>query len=452
MAEEENIREVIHQLEPVVGPRTAKALWLRYLTVKDPEKKERFTQRIKIMGEAILNLYQDKLLLPPPDKEKVDGEIPLGRVAYNGDDLHNFNIKKDDLIRHVAVFGKTGSGKTNLAFHMIKGLLDQGVPFMIFDWKRNFRDLLKIPEYKGKIKFYTVGREVLPFHFNPKNGPKNTDKEAYQKKLCEIIEWAYFVGLGVHDVMMEAYDKGNFDQMREWLMKQNKRGREMLWWASGKRTLNSINFGGLGRMVNHPKPLNMKKLLKQNIVLELDGLNEADKCFVIGSILNWIQEFRRAQPEREVLKHCLIVEEAHHLFRRKPETKPEDITDIIFREIREYGESITILDQHPHKTSVQALGNANIRIVMQLDLERDRKAIAGCILMNNDQEEWLGRLQIGYAVAKNGETENPFMIKVPKFEIQKGVITDYALRREFKAKNKEPLETPPPQRNETKTL
>lgn len=169
--------------------------------------------------------------------------------------------------------------------------------------------------------------------------------------------------------------------------------------------------------------------------------------FVIGSILNWIQEFRRAQTERETLKHCLIVEEAHHLFRRKAETKPEDITDVIFREIREYGESIIILDQHPHKTSVQALGNTNIRIALQTELEKDRKALAGCMLVKRDQEEWFGKLQIGYGIVKIGEAENPFLIKIPEFKIEKGVITDYLLKREFKKKSLKP--TPPVEKTQT---
>jgi hypothetical protein len=258
-----------------------------------------------------------------------------------------------------------------------------------------------------------------------------------------IIEWAYFLGFGAHDVLMEVYDEGNFEEMQEKLGKAQKKGREMLWWASGKRTLNSINFGGMGRMVNHPEPVNMKKLLKQNIVLELDGLSESDKCFVIGSMLNWIQEFRRAQPEREVLKHVLIVEEAHHLFRKKPETKPEDITDVIFREVREYGEGIIILDQHAHKTSVQALGNTNIRIAMQTDLDRDRKALAGCMLLKRDEEEWLGKQQIGQAIVKTGNYETPFQITIPKFQIRKGTVTDYDLYTAFRKRKRKYSEAPP---------
>lgn len=133
---------------------------------------------------------------------------------------------------------------------------------------------------------------------------------------------------------------------------------------------------------------------------------------------------------------------ALRVIRRKQETKQEDITDVIFREIREYGESIIILDQHPHKTSVQALGNTNTRIALQTELEKDRRALAGCMMMKKEQEEWLGKLQIGYGIAIIEETENPFIIKIPKFEIKKGVVTDYMLKREFKKTNRRSSATP----------
>ena len=315
----------------------------------------------------MLNLYKDKILFPPPNPEKTKGEIKIGKVTYNNNQLQDFSIKKQDLIRHMAIFGKTGSGKTNVAFNIIKELMEQGIPFVAFDWKRNLRDLLKIPEFKGKIKFYTVGREILPFKFNPKIPPKNCDKEAYKKKLLEVVEWAYFLGHGAHDILMDLYETGNFDEMLQAIKKQNRRGREMLWKDSAKRTLNAINYGSFGRMLNSKNPHNLKKLFKQNVVLELDGLSETDKCFFIGAIMLWSSEYRRAQPEREILKHVFLIDEAHHIFRKKAETRPEDITDIMFREVREYGISLIILDQHAHKTSTQALGNTNVRIALQTD-------------------------------------------------------------------------------------
>ncbi|HEB35149.1 MAG TPA: hypothetical protein ENI18_04835 [Candidatus Aminicenantes bacterium] len=53
-----------------------------------------------------------------------------------------------------------------------------------------------------------------------------------------------------------------------------------------------------------------------------------------------------------------------------------------------------------------------------------------------DQEEWLGRQQVGEAIVKTGNVETPFQIVIPKFEIEKGVISDYDLYRMFRYKQK----------------
>lgn len=73
---------------------------------------------------------------------------------------------------------------------------------------------------------------------------------------------------------------------------------------------------------------------------------------------------------------------------------------------------------------------------MQIDLERDRKALSGCMLLKRDQEEWLGKQKVGEAIVKTGNTENAFQVKIDKFEIQKGVVTDRELHRIFKRKPK----------------
>jgi hypothetical protein len=109
-----------------------------------------------------------------------------------------------------------------------------------------------------------------------------------------------------------------------------------------------------------------------------------------------------------------------------------------FREIREYGESLIIMDQHAHKTSIQALGNTNTRIALQTDLDKDRMALAGCMLLRRDQEEWLGKLAIGEAIVKTGSFETPFLVRTPKFEITKGTVTDYDLRSQFRNRSRAP--------------
>jgi len=75
--------------------------------------------------------------------------------------LGHLCLDENEWIQHVGVFGRSGSGKTNVGFLILKQLAAHGKPFVVFDWKRNYRDLLQIAEFT-KLKILTVGRDALP--------------------------------------------------------------------------------------------------------------------------------------------------------------------------------------------------------------------------------------------------------------------------------------------------
>lgn len=88
----------------------------------------------------------------------------MGEVYYGLSPLHGFGLREGEWIQHVGIFGRTGSGKTNVGFLLVQDLIKEGKPFLIFDWKRNYRDILDL--FDGVLLF-TVGRDISPFHFNP---------------------------------------------------------------------------------------------------------------------------------------------------------------------------------------------------------------------------------------------------------------------------------------------
>src|SRR3972149_1231006 len=76
---------------------------------------------------------------------------------------------------------------------------------MVFDWKRNYRDLLQLPELRDPLVF-TVGGRVAPFHFNPLIPPPGTEPGQWLMKLVDVLKHAYFVGEGVEYLLREAID------------------------------------------------------------------------------------------------------------------------------------------------------------------------------------------------------------------------------------------------------
>ena len=419
-----SVAEKLRRLKPLMREEELSSLWSLYQLEDNPRAKREIESWIDTMFlEKTGSGFDEEIILPPPAGNEAKGELKIGDVTYCGKPLFPFGLRKDELMRHVGLFGQTGSGKTTACMNLLKHFLKAKIPFLIFDWKRNYRDLLTDPDFeKEEFFIFTVGRDVSPFRFNPKIAPPGVEQHIWAKKLIEIIEKAYLLGPGASDVLIDAMAFKTFAEMKRYVDKQNRRGREMLWLSSAKRTLNSLTFPGINEVVNCDSQMPIQELLTKNVILELDGLSDTDKTFIIGSLLLWIYFYRMQEPEREILKHMIVIEEAHHLLLRTGTA--EDITDVMMREIRELGEGIVILDQHPHKISVSALGNVYTRLGFQTSLAQDFSSLARSQLIPTGNESYYGMLRVGEAIVKTGRVPFPFQIKVPKLNIKKGIISD----------------------------
>lgn len=196
---------------------------------------------------------------------------------------------------------------------------------------------------------------------------------------------------------------------------------------SALRAVGVLCFGEVGKVLNQRENFPIEELLEKNVILELDALTSSDKTFLIESFLLWVHHYRMAQGEREKFKHAILIEEAHHiLLRKKQEIMGEEtITDVILREIRELGEAIVLLDQHPSLISKPALGNTYTTISMNLKHRSDIQMISDSLLLDMDRTRYLGRLEVGTAMAKlQGRWFDPFLVKFPLVRIEKGIVTD----------------------------
>lgn len=423
------IEEKLRILKPILPRRQWDYLRLRHALEKDVRKRFEIENLMDlILAQNVPGLQMEQILLPPPDKDLLCGDYPIGKVGYPNTSGAVFGIKEGEWIRHCGIFGKTGSGKTTLMVQIIKELCEKGKPFLIFDYKRNYRDLLKHPDFeKSHIQIFTVGRSnVVPFQFNPKAGPEGVEDYVWTKQLAQIIEKVYLLGPGANDVFMESAGLNTFKEMQDRVLKQKKKARELLWWASVKRTLNAINYPGLGEVVNCRQGYPIPELLNKKVILELDGLSDSDQAFIIGSLLLWIYHYRMRQPEREALKHLIIIEEAHHLFLQT--RKEEDIADIIMREIRELGEAIIVIDQHPSKMSVSALGNLSTKFALTLSLNQDVSSLANAMLLGKDERRYLAMLTLGQCICRSDRFPQPVLLQIENFPIQKGAVTDEDLK------------------------
>ena len=199
------IRDICRHLKPIIGPQ-ADRIWLAYMA-EDEKGRIQLEEYLELLAAKHLlgTLDHENPVLIPPPAPAAAGEYLLGHVLYDNRQLCPFGLREQEWVQHVGVFGRSGAGKTNIGFLVIQQLILKQKPVLIFDWKRNYRDLLALPGFQN-MAVYTIGRPVSPFCFNPLIPPPGTNPKTWLKKLISVLAQAYLLGDGVAFLLQEAMD------------------------------------------------------------------------------------------------------------------------------------------------------------------------------------------------------------------------------------------------------
>ncbi len=428
--------DLLRKLKPLLGSKT-KGLWYYNLLAKDSVTAQRNKDFLKLIADRTSKVdYQETIRLPPPPAIDLEGKYHIGSVLYPDIPYAEFGLRGPEFIKHILIVGMTGAGKTNLMFHLLRQLAHHEKPFLIFDWKQNYRALKQFPEFRN-LKIIRVGSKKDNLIFNPLIPPEGIHAKHWMTMLVDVIKHAFFVAHGVEYFFRKGIDHlykqfGIYEGKQEYptfidleklLQKEFVRGREMLWMSSAKRVLASLTFSGLlGETLNVRQQPNLDELLNQQIVLEMDNLATIEKIFLIESLLLWIYHYRKNQPQRELFKHAIVIEEAHHILSGKKEFQlgEETIIETIIRMIREFGESVIVIDQEPSKLSNSIMANTNCKICFNLGHGKDIKSMAESMNLTTEELRYIDKLKVGEAIVKlKDRFTEPVHVRVPLVAVNK---------------------------------
>jgi hypothetical protein len=450
-----DVSDEINRLIPILGKEKASRLETAYL-LADEESRKRILEMIDTLKAAVFSDkdLKDAVLIEAPPQDLVSkGDLKLGMVLYGKKRLYPINLQKKSLLTHIGIFGSSGYGKTNLVQSLILNLAKLEIPVLVFDFsKRNYRDLLAIPELKDKIKIYSVGRNISPFRFNPLKPPEGIQISQWAKEFSEIFDHAYWMMGGGRHIILKALDdiyktsSPNLPRMKDlknWLERYalaKKSPRERNWIATAMRPMESLCFREVGDVFDCDEGLLPSEFFKKGTVtiLELDSLSTNDKTFFIEIMLQWLRDAALVSNVREKLIGVIALEEAHHVLNREKSKTlgMETVIDLIFREVRELGIGMIYVDQHPSLISYPALGNTSTHIYMNLGLDTkhssdilDASNMLG--LKYEEEGDYLRRLPIGHAfiLMRMLAFANPFLVGFPLIEIKKGFVTDEIVKK-----------------------
>ncbi len=450
--------EISRRLRPILGDKIDK-IYLKYALADNATDRVQMEHALKILYEKNLNthLLSEKIFLEPPARELVEGEYQLGTVTYSNKDFYPFGLKEHEWIRHMCISGMSGSGKTNFAFLIAQNFIKKGKPFWIFDWKKSFRPLMLLDK---EMLCFTVGNPKIAnlFRININRPPKNVDPKEWVNVLCDLITESFFASYGVHKLLSNVLDEAFRDfgvykgsdnyptwyqimdrlEEREEKMK-TKHGRESEWITSAIRIAHVLTFGNYGKAINHKGEYEMsiEEMFDKRVIFELHNLNNPEKKFFCEYLLAYIYKLKKANEvgANEAFKNALIVDEAHNIFLKdKTNFLKESVSDMIYREIREYGVGLVCLDQHISKLSDTVVGNSATTIAFQQILPADVASVSSLMQIKEDGK-FFSMIPVGQAIVRLSERHfQPFLVKVPFVEFKKEEVTDEAIKERMHKK------------------
>jgi len=445
----QRVQELCRRLKPVLGSKVD-ALWHAYLAETDAGGKADIEQTLELLSAKHLgtNYEPDRSPFPPPPRGfSIAGDVAIGQVSYGYRQLYPFQLKSDRLKEHILVAGRSGSGKTNLTFVLMRAIMARGIKVVALDWKRGYRDLLQT---KPDLRVYTIGRPVSPFRFNPLIPPHGCEPGTWIKLIVDVIASAYLGGEGVISLLVSGmhhlYEQtGVFDgsvrqwpvitDLLAWLRTVKLRGRAAMWQASAERILVAMTYGEFGAVVNTQNNSHVEQLLDHNVVLEMDGLSSSsDRAMFSEALTLYLYRHRLAQGPRDQLTNLIILEEAHHILAKRATESKESVLETSIRMIRQYGLGYVFVDQSASLLSKVAFANSYATLALSQKLRADVQTIAGAMNLTEEQRDALSTLPIGSAVVRLAD-EHPeaFLIKVPRCPIREGSVSDDTIRRHMAA-------------------
>jgi hypothetical protein len=407
--------------------------------------------------------------LNPPLPREPQTALRLGKLLEGGEEVGNLSYAVDlnTLTRHVFITGITGSGKSNTCRRLLSNLMERGVNFMVIEPAKDEYVQLALSynqagTFDREIAVYVPGRTdwrgqpLEQLQLNPFDIVRLPEATVQVMPHLDRLKSIFNASFPMQEILPVILEEALVDlyDSQGWLeetLPPEGIGRPMLEQlydritglvrakgyeqritdniiAALRTRIGSLLRGWKGRLFNHPLSTPWPELFDRPTVVNLQQMgDDADKCFTMALLLNFMYEYRQAQhesegsPESGDLRHLAIIEEAHRVLRAappsmgggaNPQAKMGEMFADMLAEIRAYGQGLAIIDQVPAKLVPDALKNTNLKIIHRLVAADDRDAMAGALALTQEQAQVIARLKVGQAIVCGVQDDMASWVKI----------------------------------------
>jgi len=406
--------------------------------------------------------------LNPPLSQNPQKTLHLGNLLEGGEEIPGlgYDVDLDSLTRHIFITGITGSGKSNTCRRIISELMERGKNFLVIEPAKDEYVQLALAynqagTFDRQIAVYMPGRgdwggqkleqlRLNPFDIVQIPGAA-TQVMPHLDRLKSIFNASFpmyeILPVILEEALVDLYDSqgwleetlppGNigrptlenlYHRITGLVRQKGYEERITANITAALRTrIGSLLRGWKGRMFDQAFSTPWAELFDRPVVVNLQYLgDDADKCFTMALLLNFMYEYRQAQheslgsPESSELRHLAITEEAHRVLRTapqradsaNPQAKMGEMFADILAEMRAYGQGMAIIDQVPSKLVPDAIKNTNLKIIHRLVAADDRDSMSGALALTEDQAKVIARLKVGQAIVCGIQDDMASWVKV----------------------------------------
>lgn len=397
-----------------------------------------------------------------PDKEEVKllykidkPSIKIGHLKGKLSEIEPDIDLKEIVIKHLAVFGMTGSGKSHTIAALLKEIEKVGIPIIIFDIHRDYIPTFKNPlilvfdKEESKIVkeiYYNSGQSGEPEVRVIKLKPKDVDFEIFAETL------------GINPNMIKLYfllkkiyeNKIEFIKQIEELLNDYKFISKMEKYFQDRKDLEATKIRLETRLERIKDwkifPKNAKDIgeisikdifeFEENliecegeiignaanniIIVDLYPLSLEEQRIVIDIFLKKIFEiWKKKKISGEILPIIIVIEEAHRFCSK--DTRLAKMISTIAREGRKFGIGLWIVSQIPSKIVEEVISQINTFIFLRIVNPKDLRFIKESNpYVTQEYLESLTSLDKGEALIVGIGVKKPVILKVKSEGIKIG--------------------------------
>ncbi len=387
--------------------------------------------------------------------------ITVGKIL-GGYSIEPALDKREIIIKHLAVFGVTGSGKSHTIAVLTSKLLEHGIPVVIFDVHRDY-----IPTFKDPIIITFDEREkryLERFH-KDRRGDSNPKIEIVKLKLYEIASYLPDI-LGISPqahpylyLLLDAALKNkpvSLADLKETIKDKRKILGQLRKEFVDPRMLEELDKkfdSARASLITRLHRLEKWKIVPQSVkegqylsiddiiklkeseeILEVEGeAIEASEGFIekgkplivdlfplsleeqrvlIDIFLNKLFEYwKELKKENRHIPIVIVIEEAHRFAAK--DVKVSKMLGTIAREGRKFGIGLWLVSQIPSKISEDIISQINTFIFLRLTNPKDLTFIRkSCPYLSEEYLETITKFDRGEALIVGLGVRQPVLVKI----------------------------------------